>query len=233
MSKGPHREALTIVLPEICQSALPQPQAAAPDRGRVTLGNGVISIVHGLPHLLPSLVSPRILSILQQKLGKLAWGPRPEDSPLLSCQDLPLCSPEWASEGCSRNPKREMEPWLGPKAARLSPGRPVLLLWVSALSVSVSSLASPSPSPGPRIRTSYNLGRTFLGLDKCNACIGTSICKKFFKEEIRSESPLDNLEGRTPVPFAVMMSRSLWGMSRDAISGWEPRQSHVIVVAMG
>jgi hypothetical protein len=36
------------------------------------------------------------------------------------------------------------------------------------------------------------MGKTFLGLDKCNACIGTSICKKFFKEEIRSESPSNN-----------------------------------------
>lgn len=49
--------------------------------------------------------------------------------------------------------------------------------------------ATVSPSSGPRVKSSYTFGRTFLGLDKCNACIGTSICKKFFKEEIRSESP--------------------------------------------
>ncbi|XP_069320393.1 divergent protein kinase domain 2B [Eulemur rufifrons] len=60
-----------------------------------------------------------------------------------------------------------------------------LLLWVSALSSSFSLPASPRPSLVPQVRTSYNFGRTFLGLDKCNACIGTSICKKFFKEEIR------------------------------------------------
>uniref|UniRef100_A0A8C9ANR0 Divergent protein kinase domain 2B n=1 Tax=Prolemur simus TaxID=1328070 RepID=A0A8C9ANR0_PROSS len=66
-----------------------------------------------------------------------------------------------------------MEPWLA------------LLLWVSALSSSFSLPASPRPSLVPQVRTSYNFGRTFLGLDKCNACIGTSICKKFFKEEIR------------------------------------------------
>ncbi|XP_074851331.1 divergent protein kinase domain 2B isoform X2 [Carettochelys insculpta] len=40
------------------------------------------------------------------------------------------------------------------------------------------------PSAMPHVKPSYNFGRTFLGLDKCNACIGTSICKKFFKEEI-------------------------------------------------
>lgn len=54
----------------------------------------------------------------------------------------------------------------------------------------------------PQHRTSYNSGRTFLGLDKCNACIGTSICKKFFKEEIRSESQSDNSEGQNSVPVS-------------------------------
>ncbi|XP_059535157.1 divergent protein kinase domain 2B [Myotis daubentonii] len=75
-----------------------------------------------------------------------------------------------------------MEPRLGPGAAALRLGWLAQLLWVSALSSAVSSPAPPSP------RTSYSLGRTVLGLDKCNACIGTSICKKFFKEEIRFDS---------------------------------------------
>ncbi|XP_001512494.1 divergent protein kinase domain 2B [Ornithorhynchus anatinus] len=48
--------------------------------------------------------------------------------------------------------------------------------------------ASPAPSLVPRVKPSYSFGRTFLGLDKCNACIGTSICKKFFKEEIRFDN---------------------------------------------
>ncbi|KAF7251246.1 Divergent protein kinase domain 2B, partial [Varanus komodoensis] len=52
--------------------------------------------------------------------------------------------------------------------------------------------ATISPSPGPRVKPSYSFGRTFLGLDKCNACIGTSICKKFFKEEIRFDSWLSS-----------------------------------------
>uniref|UniRef100_A0ABI7VUS2 Divergent protein kinase domain 2B n=1 Tax=Felis catus TaxID=9685 RepID=A0ABI7VUS2_FELCA len=94
-----------------------------------------------------------------------------------------------------------MEPQLGPTAASLCPGRPHLLLWVSALSCCISSLASPSPSLVPRIRTSYNFGRTFLGLDKCNACIGTSICKKFFKEEIRFDSRLASRLGLPPDPL--------------------------------
>uniref|UniRef100_A0A8C8YH57 Divergent protein kinase domain 2B n=1 Tax=Panthera leo TaxID=9689 RepID=A0A8C8YH57_PANLE len=94
-----------------------------------------------------------------------------------------------------------MEPQLGPTAASLCPGRPHLLLWVSALSCCVPSLASPSPSLVPRIRTSYNFGRTFLGLDKCNACIGTSICKKFFKEEIRFDSRLASRVGLPPDPL--------------------------------
>ncbi|XP_063160469.1 divergent protein kinase domain 2B [Candoia aspera] len=52
--------------------------------------------------------------------------------------------------------------------------------------------ATVSPSSGPRVKSSYAFGRTFLGLDKCNACIGTSICKKFFKEEIRFDSWLSS-----------------------------------------
>lgn len=87
-----------------------------------------------------------------------------------------------------------MEPRLGPEAAALRLGWLAQLLWVSALSSAVSSPAPPSP------RTSYSLGRTVLGLDKCNACIGTSICKKFFKEEIRSESQSDCSEGQHSVP---------------------------------
>ncbi|KAJ7320627.1 hypothetical protein JRQ81_020138 [Phrynocephalus forsythii] len=54
------------------------------------------------------------------------------------------------------------------------------------------SEATVSPTAGPRVKPSYNFGRTFLGLDKCNACIGTSICKKFFKEEIRFDSWLSS-----------------------------------------
>lgn len=82
-----------------------------------------------------------------------------------------------------------MKPWLGPGAAALRLGWPAQLLWVSALSSAVSPPAPPSP------RTSSSLGRSVLGLDKCNACIGTSICKKFFKEEIRSESQSEPSEG--------------------------------------
>lgn len=75
-----------------------------------------------------------------------------------------------------------MELQLGPGAAALPLGWLAPLFWVSALSSAVSSPAPPSP------RTSYSLGRAVLGLDKCNACIGTSLCKKFFKEEIRFDN---------------------------------------------
>ncbi|XP_012886294.1 PREDICTED: deleted in autism-related protein 1 [Dipodomys ordii] len=83
-----------------------------------------------------------------------------------------------------------MDPQLGPEAAALHPGWQVLLLLVVSVVSCFSSPASPPPSLVSRVRTSYNLGRTFLGLDKCNACIGTSICKKFFKEEIRFDNSL-------------------------------------------
>ncbi|TSL16043.1 Deleted in autism-related protein 1 [Bagarius yarrelli] len=42
-------------------------------------------------------------------------------------------------------------------------------------------ISDPSPIPG------YTFTRSFLGLDKCNACVGTSICKKLYKEQIRLE----------------------------------------------
>ncbi|XP_065394745.1 divergent protein kinase domain 2B isoform X2 [Macaca fascicularis] len=91
-----------------------------------------------------------------------------------------------------------MEPQLGPEAAALRPGWLALLLWVSALSCSFSLPASSPSSLVSQVRTSYNFGRTFLGLDKCNACIGTSICKKFFKEEIRSDNWLASHLGLSP-----------------------------------
>uniref|UniRef100_A0A7M4FGB5 Divergent protein kinase domain 2B n=1 Tax=Crocodylus porosus TaxID=8502 RepID=A0A7M4FGB5_CROPO len=61
------------------------------------------------------------------------------------------------------------------------------LLQFLTLSCSPLSEATTSPTV-PHVKPSYSFGRTFLGLDKCNACIGTSICKKFFKEEIRFDS---------------------------------------------
>ncbi|XP_044139531.1 divergent protein kinase domain 2B [Bufo gargarizans] len=39
-----------------------------------------------------------------------------------------------------------------------------------------------------KLKSSYNFGKSFLGLNKCNACVGTSACKKFFKEEIRFQN---------------------------------------------
>ncbi|XP_007493362.2 divergent protein kinase domain 2B [Monodelphis domestica] len=62
------------------------------------------------------------------------------------------------------------------------------LLQLVTLSCISSTESLTAPSSVPRVKSSYNFGRTFLGLDKCNACIGTSICKKFFKEEIRFDN---------------------------------------------
>ncbi|XP_069745388.1 divergent protein kinase domain 2B [Narcine bancroftii] len=39
-----------------------------------------------------------------------------------------------------------------------------------------------------KLKDVYNFGKNFLGLDKCDACIGTSLCRKFFKDEIRFEN---------------------------------------------
>ncbi|XP_073215172.1 divergent protein kinase domain 2B isoform X3 [Lepidochelys kempii] len=62
------------------------------------------------------------------------------------------------------------------------------LLQFLTLSCSPFLEATVFPSSVPHVKASYSFGRTFLGLDKCNACIGTSICKKFFKEEIRFDN---------------------------------------------
>ncbi|XP_036401439.1 divergent protein kinase domain 2B [Megalops cyprinoides] len=58
--------------------------------------------------------------------------------------------------------------------------------WVLWWALAAAAAGSP-PFPPQPTRKAYSFGRSFLGLDKCNACVGTSICKKFFKEEIRFE----------------------------------------------
>ncbi|KAG7331183.1 hypothetical protein KOW79_005152 [Hemibagrus wyckioides] len=47
-------------------------------------------------------------------------------------------------------------------------------------------LVVPNSSPVPSQDTN-SFTRGFLGLDKCNVCVGTSICKKLYKEQIRFE----------------------------------------------
>ncbi|NXC38780.1 DIA1R protein, partial [Penelope pileata] len=79
--------------------------------------------------------------------------------------------------------------WICCLCSRVADG--LLLLLVLALNCNTSAAATALPSV-PRVRPSYSFGRTFLGLDKCNACIGTSICKKFFKEEIRFDTWLSS-----------------------------------------
>ncbi|XP_030055549.1 divergent protein kinase domain 2B isoform X1 [Microcaecilia unicolor] len=64
----------------------------------------------------------------------------------------------------------------------------VLVLFQLLTSGCIPSLEATVPPSVPRLKSSYNFGKAFLGLDKCNACVGTSICKKFFKEEIRFQN---------------------------------------------
>ncbi|XP_060090163.1 divergent protein kinase domain 2B [Heteronotia binoei] len=74
-----------------------------------------------------------------------------------------------------------------------------------------------SPTSLPRIKPSYSFGRAFLGLDKCNACIGTSICKKFFKEEIRFDSWLSS-HLKLPPNYLLCYS----GNYTDDTKSWRP-----------
>ncbi|KAL2081360.1 hypothetical protein ACEWY4_023213 [Coilia grayii] len=79
-------------------------------------------------------------------------------------------------------------PWAKAKAGRGLPA--ALWLWVVGWALTLASaaaavvLVTPYP-PSARQDKAYGFGRSFLGLDKCNACVGTSICKKLFKEDIR------------------------------------------------
>ncbi|NWV00309.1 DIA1R protein, partial [Upupa epops] len=79
---------------------------------------------------------------------------------------------------------------------------PRMLLLVLALSCDPSTAATASPS-APHAKPIYTFGRTFLGLDKCSACIGTSMCKKFFKEEIRFDTWLSS---RLKLPPSYLLS---------------------------
>ncbi|XP_041940651.1 divergent protein kinase domain 2B isoform X2 [Alosa sapidissima] len=76
------------------------------------------------------------------------------------------------------------------RAGKMPP--PAVQLWAASWVLALVALAgaavavavTPYP-PGMRQEKAYSFGRGFLGLDKCNACMGTSICKKLFKEDIR------------------------------------------------
>ncbi|EOB06497.1 Uncharacterized protein C3orf58-like protein, partial [Anas platyrhynchos] len=87
----------------------------------------------------------------------------------------------------------------------------LLLLLVLALSCSPAAAVTASPS-APHVKPSYSFGRTFLGLDKCNACIGTSICKKFFKEEIRFDTWLSS-HLKLPPSYLLSYSGNYTGLT--------------------
>ncbi|KAJ8351766.1 hypothetical protein SKAU_G00232420 [Synaphobranchus kaupii] len=105
-------------------------------------------------------------------------------------------------------------------------------IWV--LFWAFGAVGSPSSPAAPH--KAYTFGRSFLGLDKCNACVGTSICKKFFKDEIRFERWLspqlmlppvyrrwylanytDDSENWRPVVLSRLISQSLHEASDRSI----------------
>ncbi|XP_066562921.1 divergent protein kinase domain 2B [Amia ocellicauda] len=93
------------------------------------------------------------------------------------------------------------------------------LLWVLGMFSWSSLAATPSHTTAPpaQKRQQYSFGRSFLGLDKCNACIGTSSCKKFFKEEIRFERWLSP---RLQLP--PTFKKSYPGNYTDDSESWRP-----------
>ncbi|XP_009303084.1 divergent protein kinase domain 2B isoform X3 [Danio rerio] len=86
-------------------------------------------------------------------------------------------------------------------------------VWILCF-ILVFGTADPSPAPQDK---SHDFRKIFLGLDKCNACIGTSICKKFFKDEIRFER---RLTAQSNLSSADV--RSYEGNYTDSTAGWRP-----------
>ncbi|KAI1885085.1 hypothetical protein AGOR_G00216560 [Albula goreensis] len=105
------------------------------------------------------------------------------------------------------------------------------------------------PSSSPPLK-SYSFGRSFLGLDKCNACVGTSICKKFFKDDIRFENWLSSQlmlppvyrmwylanytdsESWRPVVLSRLISQSLHEESDRSICSWAKRSRSCSIEAV-
>ncbi|XP_063813417.1 divergent protein kinase domain 2B isoform X2 [Pseudophryne corroboree] len=72
-------------------------------------------------------------------------------------------------------------------------------------------------SSDSNLKSSYDFGKNFLGLDKCNVCIGTSACKKFLKEEIRFQNWL---APHLQLPSADLQNYS--GNYTDDGESWRP-----------
>ncbi|XP_012693018.1 divergent protein kinase domain 2B [Clupea harengus] len=90
---------------------------------------------------------------------------------------------------------------------------PAVWLWVVSWALAVAS-AYPPPT---RQEKAYSFGRSFLGLDRCNACVGTSICKKLFKEDIRFDRWLSS---HLELPKASRQSYQ--GNLTDDSETWRP-----------
>ncbi|XP_062390281.1 divergent protein kinase domain 2B [Sardina pilchardus] len=90
--------------------------------------------------------------------------------------------------------------------------------WALALVASAAATVAVTPyPPGTRQEKAYSFGRSFLGLDKCNACVGTSICKKLFKEDIRFDRWLSS---HLELPKASRQSYQ--GNLTDDSETWRP-----------
>jgi hypothetical protein len=59
-----------------------------------------------------------------------------------------------------------------------------VLSWLLCVCWAPTVVEAAGTPPAPQ-QKALSLQRAFLGLDKCNACVGTSICKKLLKDQIR------------------------------------------------
>uniref|UniRef100_A0AAY4AUV5 FAM69 protein-kinase domain-containing protein n=1 Tax=Denticeps clupeoides TaxID=299321 RepID=A0AAY4AUV5_9TELE len=100
------------------------------------------------------------------------------------------------------------------KRCQTAPG---LYVWVLSWAlVEVAASADLKPAPASQEKA-QSFGRRFVGLDKCNVCVGTSMCQKLYKGDIRF-SP--RLSSHAELPPANQ--RSYLGNLTDDSGTWRP-----------
>lgn len=145
-----------------------KPPAIHAGRGRVSMTTVVICILHGFPVEVWCSAAGVVILFAQCSTHSLKW------PTCWRCCWFPSFWRWFSHAGMALS-------WLEPRPTTPSLSGPWLQVWLLCFML---LLVASDPSPVTQAK-SYSFGRQFLGLDKCNACVGTSICKKFFKEEIR------------------------------------------------
>ncbi|XP_023836538.1 divergent protein kinase domain 2B [Salvelinus sp. IW2-2015] len=91
-----------------------------------------------------------------------------------------------------------------------------VLSWLLCVCWGPTVVEAAGTPPAPQ-QKALSLQRAFLGLDKCNACVGTSICKKLLKDQIRFDWWMST---DTTLPLAE--KQSFPGNLTDDSLSWRP-----------